>query len=314
MLAGGHLSAETRLGEIPERDRAINVLQAAVCAVMAGALPAYFPVVLATWDAILQPEFNANGVFSSTGGSAISAVVSGPYAKRIGMNSGRGLLSPGNRANATIGRAIRLGAMLVLGARPGGLDAASFGHAGKFTQHFAEMDPPPPWVPLRVREGWAESDTTVTIIPTEAPRQMHQSLNNDPDGVLRSFVACMSDATQNGAGKSTYYVVVMGPEHARLLADAGISQDEVRRYLASESRLSVEDFHRAGILLDDGFYDMKPEEDGKLTTCPEDHIVLTTAGGEGAGWSLVIPCWTGGMNTKPVTRPVYTSPERIEAP
>ncbi|MDQ1396407.1 MAG: hypothetical protein QOG64_1666, partial [Acidimicrobiaceae bacterium] len=277
----------------------------AICAVMAGAKPEYFPIILATWDAVLDPRFNANGVLSSSGGAAITAVVSGPYGRQIGMNAGRGLLGPGNRANATTGRAVRLGAILALGARIGVLDGSSFSHGGKYTSHFLEQDPPAPWQPLRVQEGFTEADTTVTVIPTEGPRQLHQSLNSDPEGMLKSFVACMSDPTQNGAGKNTYYLIVLGPEHAEVLRGGGLSQRAVAEYLASASRMTEADFARAGIMLDtDSFYKQAPEADGRLTTAAPDHIWITTAGGAGAGWSVVLPCWTGGMNTQPLTKPV----------
>lgn len=304
MLVFSHREPADVLGVVPQRDKSLTCLQAAVCAVMAGAKPEYFPIILATWDAVLDPRFNANGVLSSSGGAAITGVVSGPYGRQVGMNSGRGLLGPGNRANATIGRAIRLGAILALGARIGVLDGSSFSHGGKYTSHFLEGDPPEPWKPLRVREGYDPDDTTVTVIPTEAPRQLHQSLNSDPEGVLKSFVACMSDPTQNGAGKNTYYLLVMGPEHAEVVC-SGFTQQEVVEYLASETRMTEADFNRAGILLDtDSFYKQAPEADGRLTTAQADHIWLTTAGGSGAGWSAVLPCWTGGINTHPVTKPV----------
>jgi hypothetical protein len=313
MVAGGHLPASTVIGSIPQRDIEMSVLQAAVCAVMAGARPEYFPVVLASWAAILDPRFNAHGVLSSTGGAAMAGLVSGPYGAQIGMNSGRNLLGPGNRPNSTIGRAIRLGAMVVFQARPGRLDAASFGNGGKYSAHFAENDPPQPWLPLRVREGYSMESTTVTMMAVEGPRQLHQALNPDPEGMLRSFAACMRDPTQNGAGKGAYWMLVMGPEHAALLREGGLSQAEVAAWLSRETRLSLEDFDRAGIFLDTGFYDMKPEADGRLTTCLPEQIVMTTAGAAGAGWSAVLPCWTAAINTHPVTSAVHAPGHAAEA-
>jgi hypothetical protein len=305
MVEAGHRSPEEVLGTIPQRDRQITCLQAATCAVMAGARPDYFPIILATWDAVLDPVFCANAALSSSGGAALTTVVSGDYGREVGMNSGRGLLGPGNRANATIGRAVRLGAILVLGARVGVLDGSSFSHGGKYTSHFLENDPPPPWRPLRVREGYGFGDTTVTVIPAEAPRQLHQSLNRTPEGMLRALAACMSDPTQNGSGKRTYYLIVLGPEHEAVLREGGVSEDEVCEYLASATRLTEADYNDAGILLDsDSFYHQVPDPDGRLTTAPPDHIWIATAGGPGAGWSAVIPCWTGGINTHPVTKPV----------
>jgi hypothetical protein len=307
VLAFSHRAPDDVLGEVPQRQKVLTCLQAAVCAVMAGARPEYFPIILATWDAVLDPRFNANAILTTSGGPALTTVVSGPYGRQIGMNSGTGLLGPGNRANATIGRAVRLGAILALDARVGALDTSSFSHGGKYTSHFLEDDPRAPWEPLRVREGFSEADTSVTVIPTEAPRQLHQSLNGEPDGVLKSFVACMSDPTQNGTGKNTYYLIVLGPEHAEILRSAGISQPAIAEHLSTETRLTEADFARAGILLErDSFYNQVPEHDGRLTTASPDHIWVTTAGGPGAGWSAVFPCSAGGIATQPVTKPVHS--------
>ena len=110
------------LGEVPERRRQISVLKTAANAVMAGCLPEYFPVVVAATEAMLAPEFNLNGPSSSQGGAGILVVVNGPISREIGMNSKDNLFGPGNRANATIGRAIRLILMNACGSIPGLFD------------------------------------------------------------------------------------------------------------------------------------------------------------------------------------------------
>ena len=122
-------------------------------AVMAGCKPEYFPVVVAALEAMFDPAFNLHTVLTSTGGAALCVVVSGPIAAEIGMNARHNALGQGNRANATIGRALRLIATNALGSRPGESDASSFGHPGKFTLCFAEDPPPAPWQPLSVGSG-----------------------------------------------------------------------------------------------------------------------------------------------------------------
>ena len=121
---------------------------------MAGCLPEYFPVVVAALEAMFDAAFNAHTALTSTGGAALALVVSGPVADEIGMNARHNCFGSGNRANATIGRALRLTAMNVLGARHGELDASSFGHPGKYTFCFAEDPPPAPWRPLAERLGY----------------------------------------------------------------------------------------------------------------------------------------------------------------
>src|SRR5579884_1510376 len=148
------------IGYLPVRGRGVTLEKAAINAVMAGCLPAYFPVVVAALEAMFDPEFNLHTVLTSTGGAALCTVVSGPIAQEIGMNARHGVLGPGNRANATIGRAIRLAAMNVLGSIPGESDASSFGHPGKYTFCFAEDPPPEPWKPLHVQLVYEPRDTT----------------------------------------------------------------------------------------------------------------------------------------------------------
>ena len=152
--------------------------KAAINAVMAGCKPEYFPVVVAALEAMFDQAFNLHTVLTSTGGAALCAIVSGPIADEIGMNARHNVLGQGNRANATIGRALRLVGMNVLGSKPGETDASSFGHPGKFTLCFAEDPPPAPWKPLRIELGYVEEDTTVTMVPVEGPHQLAQQLTD----------------------------------------------------------------------------------------------------------------------------------------
>lgn len=140
----GELEGDTLIGFLPARGRGVTVEKAAVNAVMAGCRPEYFPVVIAALEAMFDQAFNLHTVLTSTGGAALCVIVSGPIAQEIGMNARHSALGPGNRANATIGRALRLVAMNVLGSKPGESDASSFGHPGKFTLCFAEDPPPEP--------------------------------------------------------------------------------------------------------------------------------------------------------------------------
>lgn len=317
MIAAGGRPDDEILGTVPERQASLAVWQAAVCTVMAGGLPKYFPVVLATWDALFDPKFNLHTPLSSTGGSALAGVVSGPYASEIGMNSGSSLLGPGNRANATIGRAVRLAAITALGAVPGELDASSISHGGKYTMHFSERPPPAPWPTLREQFGYGPAATTVTMLPVEAPRQILQRLNKSADGLLATIASCMKDPSQNGTGKGTYYIIALGPEHALQLADAGLSLHDVREELSRRSRVTESELAAAGVLLDTGAYSMVPDSDGYLPVALPQHILVVTAGGPGAGWSAAIPCWTGTTNTHPVTRAVRLdgdTPERTRDP
>ena len=219
-LVGG----DALIGYLAARGRGVTIEQAAINAVMAGCRPEYFPVVVAALEAMFDPAFNLHTVLTSTGGAALCVIVSGPIADEIGMNARHNVLGPGNRANATIGRALRLVAMNVLGSKPGESDASSFGHPGKLTLCFAEDPPPAPWEPLRVELGYDEADTTVTLVPTEGPLQLAQQLTDSAEDVLRSFGRSIGHPTWFSTGKGGHGALVLGPEHARFCVDAGLSR------------------------------------------------------------------------------------------
>jgi hypothetical protein len=316
MLAAGGVEGDEVIGSVPERSRTVTAEKAAVNAVMAGCKPEYFPIVLAGLGAVLDPAFNANTVFTSTGGAAVCVIVSGPLAAEVGMNSRHNALGAGNRANATIGRTMRLVGMNVLGARhgDGGLDASSMGHPGKYTFCFAEEDPPEPWQPLRVELGYLLEDTTVTVLPTEGPRQVANHLNEDPEGVLRSFSTMAKTPATFVVGKGgSQGVCVMGPEHAGALQQAGWTKEQAREFLFRETRVTPDELIAGGIVIEKGYqHDMTPGADGKLATFrdPED-IFIVTAGGAGAGWSAYIPNWAPSQHARATTRRVRLPGEAL---
>jgi hypothetical protein len=261
---------------------------------------------LTALEAVLDPAFNVNTAVTSTGGAAICVIVSGPLAEEIGMNSRHNVLGSGNRANATIGRAVRLTAANALGAKTGKLDASSVGHPGKYTLCFAENPPTPPWEPLRVEQGYAADDTTVTIMATEGPRQVANQLNEAPEDVLLSFAAAMRNPSTFIVGKGGQGVVVLGHEHALAVHQAGWTKRQAREFLAEHSRITPAELEAGGIRIETGAqHDMTPGPDGKLPTVRSaDDIVLVTAGGPGAGWSAYLPAWAPAMHSQSVTKRV----------
>jgi hypothetical protein len=305
MIAGGGRPADEVIGVVPVREIPLRVWEAATSAVMAGCKPEYFPVVLATWDALMDPAYNLHTALSSTGGAAIACVVSGPYAEKIGMNSSTGLLSPGNRANATIGRAIRIGALTALKAIPGELDLSAFGHAGKLGFHFAEAEPPKGWPTLREQKGFSRNDTTVTVLAADAPHQISQRWAPTADQYLQTVACAMRDLSSNGAGTGTTYMLALGPEHSGLLADAGMTPQSIAARLSELSAITVEDMLRAGIEHAKArvFYG-EPDERGFLCNATPENIMVFVAGGPGSGWSALISGFAPAKVTSAVTRAV----------
>ena len=171
-IGGAGRAPEEIIGELPERRRVITVEKAAANAVMAGCRPEYFPVILAAAEAMLDPVFNLVGPSSSMGGAAVLVIVNGPVAGQIGLNSRNNLFGPGNRANGTIGRAIRLILMNACAAIPGLFDRSVIGHPGKYTYCIAEAEGETHWTPLHIERGFAPGDSAVTVFAGESPRQI----------------------------------------------------------------------------------------------------------------------------------------------
>src|SRR5919197_2080407 len=165
----------------PVRRRTITAEQVAINAVLAGCRPDYMPVLVAALEAMSDPSFSLHGAITSTGGSAILVVVNGPIRQRLGFNSGTNVFGPGWRANATIGRAIRLITLNCLGAQPGVLDRSTQGHPGKYTYCIAEHEEASPWEPLHVERGFARETSTVTVFAAEGPHNVlsHYGLGAD---------------------------------------------------------------------------------------------------------------------------------------
>lgn len=313
MVAGAGRDRTELLGGVTERGIVVNVEQAASNAVLAGCRPEYFPVVLAGVEAMLDPRYNAHSALTSTGGSALCAIVSGPIAAEIGMNARHNVLGSGNRANMTIGRALRLVARNVLDARTGRLDGSSIGSPGKISLCFAEDPPRPPWQPLRRALGFADADTTVTLLATEGPRQVANHLRGDAESVLRTFAEAIRSPAGFIAGKGGQVVVLLGPEHALALIEGGVSRRQAQEFLVAHTRIAPAELEAAGIGLELGSqHDMVPEPDGLLATLASpDDVFIVTAGGEGAGWSAVLPVWAPAKHSRAVTRRVRPHGEAL---
>ncbi len=306
MLAFAGVTHDDVVGTVPERSREITAEKAAINAVMAGCEPRHFPIVLAALTAMCDPIFGCNTAVTSTGGSALCVVLSGPNLETLGFNATRNALGPGYRANATVGRSMRLVAMNVLGARSDNLDGSSIGHPGKYTMLVAEEMPPEEWEPLRVELGYDEADTTVTVLATEGPHQVSNQLNGSSEGVLATFAAAMTNPATYGVGKGHQVLFVLGYEHRRILAEGGWTRQAIREYLAEASRVTPAYLETAGIVMEHTQQnDMTPDADGKLATVRSpDDIFLVTAGSPGAGWSAYIPTWAPTVHSVASTKKV----------
>src|SRR5437870_8226521 len=169
MLAGTGRARDELLGKMRPDYGRLTGEKAAINADLAGCRPDYLPVVIAAAECACGPAFNLHGAATSTHFAAPLIVVNGPIRTRIGLNSAFGVFGPGYRANATIGRALRLLMINVGGARPGETSMSTFGHPGRYTYCIAENEEASPWPPYHVSRGVAPATSAVTLFAGEAP-------------------------------------------------------------------------------------------------------------------------------------------------
>ena len=285
----------------------------AVNTVMAGCKPEYAPVVRAALLAACDSHFNLNGVQATTHMAAPLLIVNGPIRAKTGMNAGSNVFGSGNRANATIGRAIRLILLNVGGAWPGELDKSTLGHPGKYTFCIAENEEASPWAPYHVEHGYEPEDSTVFVIGAEAPHSVTNHVADDPEGVLDSVVSAMSTFAHNNAVSSGSCAVIIGPEHADTIAKNDWTRDDVRNYLWMNAQNSFGDIsfhHRYGKVYNRNlprWYKRAPEARIPIVPRPDD-IHLFVAGGQAGRFSAFLPGW--GHMTSPVLRAIDGRPPR----
>ena len=231
MVAGTSRGGNDVVGTVPPNLVELNVEKAAVNAVMAGCTPDYFPIVLAATEAVCTPEFTMHGLAATTYFSGPVLIVNGPIAGRVGMNSGHNLFGPGNRANATIGRAVNLIIRNVGGSLPGGVDRSMQGHPAKWTLCFAEREHDSPWNSLSVERGFASDVSTVTAFAGQGPAPIVDQISRDPESLARTFAQSLLAVAHVKLPIAFDALLAVSPEHARVFGDAGWDKDRLRSTL-----------------------------------------------------------------------------------
>src|SRR4051812_40059422 len=279
----------------------LSVHAAAVNAVMAGCLPEYFPVLVAAFEAMDKPDFNFHGSTASTGGSAPLLIVSGPVADDIGMNADVNLFGPGNRANATIGRAVRLILRNGVQMIPGISDKSTQGQPAKYGFCIAERVHGNPWPPLCEAQGYPEGVSSVTVFASGGFCNVENHGGNAPEQILGSVADAMANYGCITLGQS---VVILAPEHMRIVAGAGWSRKDAQEFLFTHASRPVEGMKRVGKYRDVE-YDKQHGPDGHRLVesgrlhrgLTPDDILITMAGGDAGGHSCFIPSWSRGRGS-----------------
>ncbi len=300
VLASG-MEADLALGDMgPGMGRA-SVEKVAVAAVMAGCLPDHMPLVIAAVRAVIDPAFDLTEMQATTHCTAPLIVVNGPARHSCGgVASGFGALGPGHRANACIGRALRLCMINIGGARPGSSDMALLGHPGKFTYCLAEDEEHSPFPPLHTSLGFAPEDSVVTVIGAEAPHSVLYSGNSDdPEDAEKLMevlaIGLANMATNNAVLTGGSALVVLNPEHAQILARANLNRAQVARRLWELTHLPVAQRKRYASAFT-GFQKRNGNTDATYAVFPApENILILMAGGSGL-YSMVMPSWCAGAH------------------
>lgn len=271
------LKPEEILAMLPPKRGKATLEKVAINSVMAGCLPNFMPVVQHVIKAVSQDKINLPGVNATTHPIAISAIINGPIFGELAVNSGVGCLGPGNIANATIGRALRLCMINIAGAVPGIGDHATMGSPAKYSFCFAEAEDESPWEPLHVERGYNQDNSAVTVMAAEAPHNVNDHRSTKAEDLLDTIIHTAAVAGCNNSHVPGEMLIIMGPEHAKTVADDGWTKYDVKSYIHENALVPAELGDRGGRKLDEHWIINGMV---KITRSPED-VVLVVAGGPG---------------------------------
>ena len=298
MLTAYEGGSAKSLGVMQPRNARVTLEKLAINAVMAGCLPEYFPVVVAAVRAVLHEEFNLAGNAATTGGAAQVVIVNGPIAQQLGINGDAACFGPGFRANAAIGRALRLVIRNLGGLVPGEMDKATQATPGRYSFCFSENERRSPWEPRHQELGYPALASTVTVVAIRSVHPIMETTVATGIEVMRTVIG-----TMKAVGVSSYYqlgtgaqiVLVLCPEHAADIAGSGLSKADVREFIYQNARMPLHQLkglaHYGNRNWPAWIDETDPETLVPIVRAAED-IVVVVAGGDGrhsawlAGWGV----------------------------
>ena len=299
MLTGTDRDHDDVIGPIPPAMEVATVRSVAVHAPMAGCRPEYLPVVIAATELMLRGEFNVNGVQGTMHGVAPMMIVNGPYAADIGIHGGNGCMGPGFRANATIGRAIRLILMNLGAGIPGVSSMTIFGMPSRFTYCLTENMEDHPWESLSVSKGYSGDENVITMAMVESPRFCFDDVSDEPIRLMNGIADTMVAMGSWNMHTRSDMVVAMGPQHAAICANSGMSRADVHSRLCEMAGRKVRDLKNGGNWRRERALafpiEVDPDDDDYFIPAiknPED-LQLIVAGGWGP-CTAVCHGWSGG--------------------
>jgi hypothetical protein len=300
-LAAAGLDSDDVLGHVPTREVTVTAEHAAINAVMAGCKVEYMPVVVAAVRAHLDEMANCHSTTGTLSGACQAVIVNGPVRTEIGIQSAGACLGPGFRANATIGRALRLVIRNACRAIPGFLDRASFSMPHRYSFCFGEDEEATPWTPLHVERGFAPDQSTATVQSCMNVIPSTDFTSRTPEAVADGYVATLRSRGQLGdafTGDGCSMVIVVGPEHRRYFDEAGWSKADLRAYM--HPKVAAE---------------TGGDVPGRRLNVRPDGLVFVAAGGPGMGEAWILFPHLNWAVTRPVIvgrGPDVTERERRE--
>lgn len=279
MLTGTDLPADHMVGKLIPRLGKATVEKIAINAVMAGALPIYMPVLISALEALFDPRSNFGGFGVSTGSWSPFWIINGPIRRDLGVESGSGALSPGNMANAAIGRAMGLIIKNIGGIRRGIEDMGVLGNPCKYTMVIAENEEKSPWEPLHVEQGLNKEDCAVTLFFPNSYVQA-EPLGTDAKGIMEGLIYNFSP------GRGGLTTIIMPPQHASVLAEAGWTKKEIASNISDYARAPARHNHLYRLITLGagwpGIHKVPPDPSGQMRIILDpDWIRIIVAGGPG---------------------------------
>lgn len=310
MLDGTHRDPQEVLGLMAPDLAKVTVEKVAINCVLAGCKPEYLPVVIAAVEAVVTDDFNIHGVMATTMGASPVMVVNGPIRHKIGMNMGLGSLGQGNRANATIGRALRLVIRNVGGARPGGTERSTFANPMKYTMCFAEWEERSCWPSLHEERGFEKNDSVVTLFAMSGgPTLIIDETTTEAEQLAGTIGEATTGMLNSKAYGFSNCLMVVSPEHADVFKRSQYSRAQVRRQMQIASEKTVEQLARGpGTSPEQLAHLSQMEPDTRISKFGSDEdIDLVVAGSEAGKCTAFFHGWIPRrIGSIPVSRKIDT--------
>jgi hypothetical protein len=302
MIEASGLEPGHSLGKIAPSWEEATIELVAINAVMAGLWPSLMPALIAALECIIDPTFNLHGVQGTTNPCAPLVIVSGPIRRREGFHTDTGALGGGSRANAALGRAMRLVLWNVGGGKPGIVDMATLGHPGKWGYCIAENEEDSPWVTMAEDRGFSRDEDVVTVFACDAPHAMF--LSGSPERMLKVIAQSLPRWSVNMFYTAGQFLLIIGPRPAAALASYGFSLDDLRRFVYERARFSWSEMVAADVLQEEDetttYWGALSAPWGEAARLDHDRmpmvvepsdIHITVTGGTGQWWGAFCPGW-----------------------